>query len=121
MWFTRPLSPRNLVVSIKPALQVKLSRCEEENLIVISTIEKGRVPTHLSTYIWGLKDRGKVYIMDQDINDRALPFNPITIKCCLCLKEKWNIMFKPKAATLNARSEIFSTCRHRLDEVLANY
>ena len=82
---------------------------------------RNRKGTHLSTYIWALKDRGEAYSVKWDITDRAPPFNPTSKKCRLCLKEKWNIMFKPKAATLNVRSEIFSTCRHRLAEVLANY
>ena len=82
---------------------------------------RNRKGTHLSTYIWALKDRGEAYSVKWDITDRAHPFNPTSKKCRLCLKEKWNIMFKPEAATLNVRSEIFSTCRHRLAEVLANY
>ena len=32
----------------------------------------------------------------------------------LCLREKFCIIFKPEGASLNGRSELFSTCRHRL-------
>ena len=76
--------------------------------------------TTLSTHIWKLKDDQKKYEIDWSVRDRAAEFNPTTHKCKLCLKEKFYIMFEPEGATLNKRSELFSVCRHRLRELLAN-
>ena len=76
--------------------------------------------TTLSTHVWGLKDRNINYGIKWNIIDRANDFNPVTRKCRLCLKEKYYIIFQPEGATLNHRSELFSTCRHRLRLTLAN-
>ena len=54
------------------------------------------------------------------IIDRGKRFNPSTRKCNLCLKEKYHIIFQPSSASLNKRSELFSTCRHRLQQLLEN-
>ena len=70
-------------------------------------------PTTLSTHIWDLKLRKKNHDIKWSIIDRARDFNPITRKCRLCLKEKYHIIYNRKGATLNERSELFSTCRHR--------
>ena len=76
--------------------------------------------TTLSTHIWSLKDQGKNYDISWSIIDRAKEFDPTTRKCRLCLKEKYYIIFRPEGASLNKRSELFSTCRHRLRQLLAN-
>ena len=76
--------------------------------------------TTLSKYVWKQKDENKNYDVDWSIIDRAPSFNPTTRSCRLCLKEKFYIMFYPSAATLNDRSEFFSTCRHRLQLLLYN-
>ena len=36
--------------------------------------------------------------------------------CCLCLKEKFLIMFAPVKASLNKRSEVYASCWHRLSK-----
>ena len=72
----------------------------------------------LSTYIWELKEQRISYKITWRIMDRAPVFNPITKKCRLCCKEKFYIMFKPDGATLNDRDEFYSTCRHRLQQLL---
>ena len=46
------------------------------------------------------------------IIDKVKDFNPITRKCRLCMKEKFHILYNKSGATLNERSELFSTCRH---------
>ena len=74
----------------------------------------------LSTHIWKLKDAGTNYDTSWSIIEKAREFNPTTRKCTLCLKEKYHIIFQPSGATLNSRSELFSTCRHRLDKLLVN-
>ena len=69
-------------------------------------------PTIMSVQPWNLKDRNIDYEIDWKIINRAPAFNPITRICNLCTAEKWNIIFKPKSATLNSRQELFGHCRH---------
>ena len=76
--------------------------------------------TSLSNYIWKLKNSQTQYNISWKIITRSQSFNPSTKRCNLCLKEKYFIMFRPEGATLNDRSEFFSTCRHRLKPLLAN-
>ena len=76
--------------------------------------------TTLSTHLWKLKDKNKQYNVNWKLIDRAPDFNPITRKCRLCLKEKFYIIFQPEGASLNTRSELYSTCRHRLRLLLRN-
>ena len=45
-------------------------------------------------------------------------YNPVTGNCKLCLREKFNIAFNPQMSTLNARTEIFASCRHKRYELL---
>jgi len=76
--------------------------------------------TTLSAHIWDLKRRSKHFEIEWSIKDRAPPFDPVSKKCRLCLKEKYHIIFQPEGATLNQRFALFSTCRHRLSKLLAN-
>ena len=76
--------------------------------------------TTLSTYIWQLKDRGEAFSVNWSIVDKGAPFNPATRICGLCNKEKYYIIFEPDGASLNKRSELFSTCRHRKQKLLCN-
>ena len=76
--------------------------------------------TTLSSHIWRLKNSNKSFNIKWNIVAKAKEFNPKTKKCNLCLKEKFCIMFQPNGATLNSRSEVFSTCRHRLKKLLIN-
>ena len=75
---------------------------------------RGENSTTLSSHLWNLKDQNKNYEISWNIVDRAQEFNPVNRKCRLCLKEKFYIIFQPDGATLNLRSELFTTCRHRL-------
>ena len=68
--------------------------------------------TRLSAHVWKLKD------ITWQILSRASGYNPTTGMCRLCLKEKFLIMFSPATASLNLRSEIFSSCRHRKGKLL---
>ena len=77
-------------------------------------------PTTLSTHVWDLKQKNKNFEISWSVIDRANDFDPVTRKCRLCLKEKYHIIFQPTGATLNQRSELYSTCRHRLRQTLAN-
>ena len=75
--------------------------------------------TTLSKYIWQLKREGHPYEVSWKTIGRGAPFNPTTKTCQLCLLEKYLIIFSPEGATLNKRSELYSTCRHRLKELLS--
>ena len=76
--------------------------------------------TTLSSHIWDLKDQNTNYSIKWRALDRASPFNPVTKKCRLCIKEKYYIIFQPEGAKLNTRSELYSTCRHRTKRLLSN-
>ena len=76
--------------------------------------------TRLSTHIWKLKEDKQNYQMRREILDRAPAHNPVTMKCRLCLKEIYYIIFRPDSASLNSRNELFSTCRHRKQKLLSN-
>ena len=76
--------------------------------------------TTLSSHIWKLKDEGTDFEVTWSIIEDGRKFDPCTRKCMLCLKEKYHILFNPDGATLNQRSELFSVCRHRLQDLLVN-
>ena len=73
----------------------------------------GRTKTTLAGHIWRLKDNAEELEIDWEIVCRAAPFSTITGVCNLCTSEKWQIIFKPKTATLNRRQELFNHCRHK--------
>ena len=77
-----------------------------------------RTSSKLAGHIWDLKDNGVEFDVSWGLLAKAPPFNPITRKCLLCLKEKHFIMYGEGTSTLNKRSEIFNTCRHRLRDLL---
>jgi len=80
--------------------------------------ESQRSFTALSKHIWSLKDQAVPYSLTFKPLDRAPSYNPVTNVCRLCLKEKYYIMFHPDGATLNSRSEFFSSCRHKSKHLL---
>ena len=79
-----------------------------------------RAWTSLSNYVWRLKSDKVKHNITWKIIAKSQSFNPATKRCNLCIKEKYCIMFREEGATLNDRSELFSTCRHRLKPLLAN-
>ena len=81
---------------------------------------KKRKGTSLSNYVWKLKDQKIKYDLSWKILSRRKSFNPSTRRCNLCLREKFCIIFKPEGASLNSRSELYSTCRHRKTLLLEN-
>ena len=82
--------------------------------------EAGRIKSGLSSHVWNLKDRGVSYDVSWRLKERSTAFNPTTKKCRICLKEKYHILYKRDGASLNKRSEIFNTCRHRRQKLLDN-
>ena len=47
-----------------------------------------RSSSRLAGHVWGLKDKGLDFDISWRILAKAQPFNPVTRKCNLCLKEK---------------------------------
>ena len=80
----------------------------------------GRHKSKFSLHIWDLKDRGVSHEIEWKLKDRAPTYNPVTKKCKLCLKEIFFIMYRKDGSTLNKRSEVFNTCRHRTQDLLTN-
>ena len=80
---------------------------------------ENRTSTMLSSHVWDLKDRGLDFTISWKILDRGPSYNPVSKKCILCLKEKYFIMYHPESSTLNKRSEVFNTCRHRKKSLLS--
>ena len=80
---------------------------------------ENRTKSMLSTHIWELKDQGLDYNISWKILDRGKSYNPVTKKCLLCLKEKFYIMYSKENSSLNKRSEVFNTCRHRTQSLLS--
>ena len=74
--------------------------------------------TTLSSYLHELKRKKVNFDLKWDIMDHAKPFNPVTGICALCTREKFYIAFKPAWATLNKRSEMYSSCRHKIRMLL---
>ena len=74
---------------------------------------EGRSETTLSQYIWKLKDNNTEYLINWKILARGRGYNQSTKSCRLCLLEKHFIMFEPEGASLNRRTEMFSSCMHR--------
>ena len=67
--------------------------------------------TTLSGHIWNLKNSNTSYTISWKIICSAASYNPISGRCILCLKEKQAILYR--GSSLNSRSEIASSCRHK--------
>ena len=77
--------------------------------------------TELSKHTWKLKDDGSPYTLTWTIKKRAQPYSPRTKRCNLCLWEKFFIITADKNTTLNTRTELTSTCRHKRNFYLSEY
>ena len=81
--------------------------------------ESAEGQTALTNYYWQEKNAGKDPKISWKFLETNVPiFNPITNRCRLCLREKFNIVLKPNLASLNSRQEIFAHCRHLQFETL---
>ena len=70
--------------------------------------------TTLSTYYWNEIEAGAAPSISWKILEKNVPtFNPVSGKCQLCIREKFNIILKPQLCSLNRRQEIFAHCRHK--------
>ena len=77
--------------------------------------------TALSKYIWSLKDSNVNHSLKWKLIFRCNSYSPASDSCNLCLTEKYYIIRKTEMATLNSRSELLSTCRHRAKFKLSNH
>ena len=67
----------------------------------------------LSKHVWKLKENKLDYRISWKIVSKAKPYNSSTKRCNLCLREKYVIIFKPHLCSLNKRTELLSSCKHR--------
>jgi len=81
--------------------------------------EKKRNDTELSKYIWSLREQNVKYEMKWKIEQKCASYTNTTKKCKLCTTEKYIILCENQKASLNKRSEIMATCRHRKKYLLA--
>ena len=66
-----------------------------------------------STYYLKEENMGRNPQIKWKILEKNIPhYNPVTKKCQLCIREKFNILFKPELCSLNSRQELFAHCRH---------
>ena len=72
----------------------------------------------MSQYVHELKQEAIEPEVNWKIIDRGNPYSPTTDVCQLCIKEKFYILYKPKMANLNHKSEIFNSCRHKKSVLL---
>ena len=84
-------------------------------------LEHHKNDTKFSAHVWKLRAEGKPYRVDWRILKEKRAYNNIIGKCHLCNYEKYIILCRPELATLNARSEIMSACKHKVKFKLNKY
>ena len=61
--------------------------------------------TTMSNYYWDEMQAGRNPKLEWKYLEKNIPiYNPVTGKCRLCLREKFNIVLKPELASLNKRT-----------------
>ena len=76
--------------------------------------------TTLSTYVHTLEDAKKEYDITWSIRAKTGVYTAGAKFCDVCLTEKTYIMLAEPKDSLNVRSEILNTCRHKAKFTLAN-
>jgi hypothetical protein len=77
--------------------------------------------TTLSKYVHRKRDEGLNPKVSWKYLETNVPdFNPVYETCKLCTREKFQILLNPAVATLNLKTEIFSSCRHRLPFIIGD-
>ena len=123
---SRPLSGDCLTQNVVYQATVESAMGKETNIGLTSNQFKARVRNHtalfrnenkrnateLSKYIWSLKDTKTEFAVTWKVMARARPYSNVTKRCDLCIAEKFYIIYKPGAGTLNKRNELASACRH---------
>lgn len=82
---------------------------------------KLRNATELSKHIWTLKEKGIEYQLKWKIVSKAKAYTNVSKKCNLCLEEKYYIITHPEMSSLNQRTGIINSCRHRQKFTLSNH
>jgi len=77
--------------------------------------------TALSKEVWNIKDRNGSFTIKWRIIKQCPTYTQTTKRCMLCVHEKNDIAFFEGDNLLNKRTEIISTCRHRLKHSLGIY
>ena len=73
-----------------------------------------RKHTRLAGYVWSLKDEGLEPRIKWQFLARASTYKPSSKTCRLCVSEKFHIMHSKQSwASLNKRTEFFSSCLHK--------
>ena len=78
-----------------------------------------KTDTCLSKEVWYIKNLGGSYHISWKHIKQLPGFNPSNRKCSLCIGEKLEILDYKQPNLVNKRSEIVSTCRHRLKHMLS--
>ena len=79
-----------------------------------------KTDTELSKEVWRIKGLGGTFNVSWRALGQFRDYNPANGKCGLCLSEKLAILEHSGPPLLNFRSEIISTCRHRLKYMLSS-
>ena len=74
--------------------------------------------TSLSKHVREIKSRGIEPQISWKLIDKGKTYSPVSGVCQLCTREAYYITFYPDLALLNAKSEIFSACRHKKQKLL---
>ena len=75
--------------------------------------------TALSSHVWALKDAEKEYEISWSIRAKTGVYTAGAKFCDVCLTEKTHILLAEPKDSLNVRSEILNTCRHKAKFTLA--
>ena len=79
-----------------------------------------RTNTKLATYVWDKRDEGvEIKEVKWEILKKCQKYEPGGRKCDVCLSEKLIIMKDRDPNSLNKRSELNNSCRHRSRQKLA--
>ena len=82
--------------------------------------ERYKHETTLSSHIWKLKEEGRAFNIEWNIQEKAKAYHPALARCQLCNSEKTRIVLADQDKVLNLRNEIMSKCRHRNRFLLCN-
>ena len=77
--------------------------------------------TCLSNFTWNLKENDQNFNINWKIIDRGTLFNPSTMRCNLCLKEKYNLLFRTDLCDINTKNEFGATCRHIRRKLISQF
>ena len=113
-------------------IKENISQKEETYIGLTSTTFKERLANHLQTFknenlqkscklaqhIWRLKNKNIEYSISWKLIKKASPFSITSKICNLCVLEKYFILYKPYMGTINKRSELTNSCRHKSKQLL---